>query len=375
MAKRWLTLLLMFPPALLFGQDGVYGLKLFYAWWMLLAGGIFSLVFYLLWKMKTAEGLPDDKIEGIRWFALALATWSASGLMNLLVLHPDATLAPGIGEIMFRSVFSSCNSVFILFTIPSIEIQTGGGGWARDIIAWTKSKRIVLLVAGLMFTVTIFLFLLFRYQLNVNPADTIWYGLYVPDVLFSACTIAALLFVFRSAFKDEKRRMPPMVYVVYLTLFCTLLAELSLVTPLWTGVSQEYAVFYNLVATIFKMLLIVLFAILLYSWEMKIAEELKMSELLEPEACQEKFGLDASEVLVLRRLARGETRDDIGSDPSLWRQPGRSRKNVDEMLEKKIAPKLKLPNKESVILLYALHHKIVAFAHPIGEKTAVLPGE
>jgi hypothetical protein len=40
------------------------------------------------------------------------------------------------------------------------------------------------------------------------------------------------------------------------------------------------------------------------------------------------------------------------------------RKNVDDLLQNKIAPKLRLPNRESYILMFALQNRIVLFGFP-----------
>lgn len=375
--RRILTALLLVLPASLFARNGVYSLKLFYAWWMLLSGVIFSLTFHLLWRMKHAEGSPNEKIEGIKWFSRALAVWGLSGLANIFILQqPASSLAPTIGEILSRSIFSSLNSVFILFAIPSIEINGGAQGLIKDIITWTRNKKVVVLFSGIFFIMTVFIFCLFRFQFALTGDDAAWYWLYLPDVVFSVFTILALLTVFLAAFRERQRHMSGMVSIVYLTICFTFLAELSLLAPIWLNdYIAEYAIFYNLVSTVFKMLLIVLFAILLYSWEMKKAEEQKVADLLSFETCKEKFELEQIEVIVLRRLATGRTREDIGSDPELFRSPLRSRKNVDEILEKKIAPKLKLPNKEPMILLFALQNKIIPYTRPAAENAAESPEE
>ncbi|NUN99088.1 MAG: hypothetical protein HUU01_00580 [Saprospiraceae bacterium] len=358
-----------------------YGLKQYYAWWMLMTGAVFAFVFYLLWQMKNKEKAPTAKIEGIRWFSAALGVWCLSGLADLLVLQPAATIAPTVEEILCRSIFSSLNSMFILFAIPSIEIaEADSKGILKSIIAFARNKLGVI-VSGIVFIVlTLFIFWLFRGPAGFSADNPNWYWLYVPDILFSLLTILALLFVLRTAFTDQRRHMTAMVWVVYLTIILTALAEVSLIFPAWRapdGVFPEwlnwlrifsptagYFVFYNLVATLFKMLLIALFVILLYSYEIKKAEELKMEGLLSMEEIRQRWSLEEKEVRVLRRLAKGETREMIGSDPDLFPPRTNPRKNVDDLLQNKIAPKLRLVNREVLILLFALQNKIIQFEHP-----------
>ncbi len=384
MVKFVLAVALVLLPVLLPAQDysgtvnGI-GLRQFYAWWMLLTGTIFSFVFFLLWKMKSQEKTPKPRIEGILWFAAALGVWGLSGLADLLVLQPISEGSPGVLEILCRSLFSSLNSVFILFTIPSIEIPGAKTGpILKGILAFTKNKLSVV-VAGIVFMLfTLFLYWLLQGPLGgINNASGNGYLLYVPDILFSLLTILTLLFVLRTAFNDPRRHMSAMVWVVYITIILTTLAEVSLIFPLlgmskatlpdWLNwletypASASYYVFYDLVATVFKMLLIALFVILLYSYEIKKAAELQIAELLSLEEIRQRWGLEEREVLVLRRLAKGDTREAIGSDMNLFLPRTNPRKNVDDLLQNKIAPKLRLANREVLILLFALQNKIIQF--------------
>lgn len=375
MLKRRLTFFLLFCPLVLAAQDNeVRAIKFFYAGWMMLSGAIFGVVFYLLWRMKNAEQAPKDKIEGILWFSRALAVWGVSGLLEYFVLCSGLPVQGDIGVILVKSIFSTLNSVFILFVIPSVEIRTGASWLLREIIALARNKLGVIL-GGIFVLVSTGLIFLLLHSLNIDASNPVWYWLYVPDILFSLFTILALLLVFRAAFRDERRRMSSMVWVVYLTILLTALAEIGLLVPAWQPLSAvamgEYWIAYDLVATVFKMLLITLFVILLYSYEIKKAAEQQIAELLSDEEIRQRWSLDEKEVIVLRRLAKGETRESIGSDLVLFppKNPANApritpRKNVDDLLQYKIAPKLRLPNQQQVILLFALHHKIVQFEHP-----------
>lgn len=372
MVRSGFSFALLLLPCLLAAQEGeamadVQGLKQFYAWWLFLTGAIFSFVFYLLWRMKNKENAPQARIEGIFWFSGALLIWCISGIVDVWVLQPQEALAPTIKEILFRSLFSSLNSIFILFAIPSIEIANlESRRLLRSILSFAQNKPIVIVVGIVIMVLTLFLYWLLQGPAAISENDATWYWLYVPDILFSLLTIMALLAVLRAAFKDPRRHIGAMVWVVYLTIVMTALAEVSLVFPAgafpeWMTSATTYHVFYNLVATLFKMLLIVLFAILLYSYEIKKAEELKMEGLLSMEEIRQRWGLEEKEVIVLRRLAKGDTREAIGSDQALFPPRTNPRKNVDDLLQNKIAPKLRLVNREVLILLFALQNKIIQF--------------
>lgn len=356
-------------------QEEVYSLQVFYNLWMVLTGGIASLVFYLLWQMKTKENAIQDKIEGILWFSRALLVWCISGLCGLLAQYYQWSNWVNL----LTSTLSTINSVFILFIIPSIEINPQASRLLKEIIALAKNKLGVILMGIGSIAATVFVFCLYS-SLQVAATDLRWHWLYVPDILFSIFTILSLLLVFKEAFSDAKRHVASMVWVVYITLLITLLAEVGLTTPAWVGFSvaqfSSYWIFYTLVATCFKSLLIILFAILLYSYEIKTAEDLKETALLSDEEIREKWNLELKEVLVLRYLAAGKTRSAIGDMRELFPNPrSERRKTVDDLLTK-IALKLGLPNDIALILLFALHNKIISYLHP-GESnlSGNFPGE
>lgn len=365
--KTFLFILFLAPTFLLAqdhsGQEHGQSLQIFYNLWMLFTGGIFSLVFYLLWQMKRKENAPQDKIEGILWFSRALLIWSISGLSGLLALHYQ--LPNWIN--LFTSALSTVNSVFILFIIPSIEIKPDASRFLKEIIALAKNKLGVLFMGLGSIAATLFVFWLYT-SLGIAATDLRWHWLYGPDILFSVFTILSLLLVFKEAFSDQKRHVSLMVWVVYITLLITLLAEVGLTIPAWAGFPlekmDEYLIFYTLVATSFKSLLIILFAILLYSYELKNAEDLKEAALLSDEEIKEKWNLELKEILVLRYLAAGKTRTAIGDMRELFPNPrSERRKTVDDLLTK-IALKLGLRNDIALILLFALHNKIVPYLHP-----------
>lgn len=368
MRKKIFLFILSFAPIFLLAQghsnqEQGQSLQVFYNLWMLFTGGIFSLVFYLLWQMKRKEHAPQDKIEGILWFSRALLVWSISGLSGLLALHYQ--LPNWIN--LFTSALSTINSVFILFIIPSIEIKPDASFFLKEIIALAKNKLGVLFMGLGSIGATVFVFWLYT-SLGIEASDRRWHWLYGPDILFSIFTILSLLLVFKEAFSDQKRHVSLMVWVVYITLLITLLAEVGLTIPAWAGFplekTDEYLIFYTLVATSFKSLLIILFAILLYSYELKNAEDLKATALLSDEEIKEKWNLELKEILVLRYLAAGKTRTAIGDMRELFPNPrSERRKTVDDLLTK-IALKLGLRNDIALILLFALHNKIVPYLHP-----------
>lgn len=376
------TLLILTPLTVLaFGPQEQIALAVFYNWWTICMGAVFSLVFYFLWRLKKQENLSGESIEGILWFSRALAVWCLSGIAGLIA----ATFGLPGWSVLTTSVFSTVNSVFILFVIPSIDIQPDAPDMLQQIVALSKNKLGIIVGGFMVVAITVLGFLLLN-SLSLQN-NNIWYWLYGPDILFSLFTVLALLLVFKAAFHDNRRQMSLMVWVVYLTIFLTMLAEIGQTVPAWnlpeTFMQADYPVYYNVAATLFKILLIMLFTILLYSFEIKKAAEHRVAELLSDDEIRAKWGLEQKETIVLRRLARGETREAIGSDNDLFppRGPANApriapRKNVDDLLQNKIAPKLRLPNQQQIILLFALENKIIQFEHPgTGNFTDNAPGD
>lgn len=351
----------------------------FYAWWMLLTGLIFGRIFYTIWQIRNRETrFVAEKMDGVYWFSWALATWGVSGLCDLLA----QTTSGAVGTIIFKSIFSTVNSALILFVLPSIEIQSDNQ-WLNRVVVWCRHKVSILSLAFASFVLTlgILLYLIgraaeFKNYLS-DPSQAlppVGYLMYLPDISFSFATILILLLVLSAAFKDRQRGVGALLWVVYLTLFVTMLAEVSLLFPAFGLLSDQHTgLVYTLSATLFKMLLITLFSILLYSYEKKKAEEQRIEGLLPLEVIKKRWNLDERDIKVLQLLANGKTRDEIGEDENLFpRQRASARKNVDDLLGK-IPAKFGLPENnrtQQMILLFALHHKIIQFDHFSENNTA-----
>lgn len=356
-----------------------HGMAVFYAWWMLLTGLVFGRIFYAIWQIRNKETqFLADKMDGVYWFSWALAAWGISGFCDLLTQTMKVGEVQNLADlshIIFKCIFSTVNSVLVLFVLPSVEIYTENK-YLNRIVAMCKHKSSILSIAFATIVLTLGIFFaLIAYspafkQFITVPAGMlppVGYFLYLPDILFSLATIFVLLQVLSAAFKDQKRGVGALLWVVYLTLFVTVLAEISPLFPAFgvfpKGVVDLLCV---LSATLFKMLLITLFSILLYSYEKKKAEEQRLEGLLPVAVIKKRWNLDEREIKVLQLLANGSTRDEIGEDETLFpKQRASARKNVDELLGK-IPGKFGLPENnrtQQMILLFALHHKIIQFDH------------
>lgn len=333
----------------------------FYNWWLLCTGAIFSLLFYLFWKLKSRENAPQDKILGIIWFSRALLIWFISGLLELLLKQFQAPL---ITVCLSRSICSTLNSIFILFVIPSIEVNQSAHPILKAIIEYTKHKIAVVITGSLVIAFTFCLyFLIINNGLNIEKQQ---YWIYLADILFSLITILSLLFVFIAAFQDQKRKMSLITVIVYVTIILTIYAEISLTFPSWALSSwftdSTHALLYYLSATLFKSLLITLFVALLYSYEIKKAVEYQSGQLLPYDKIKARWNLDEKEVKVLRLLAQGKSRKEIGSMSDIFpNQRSDPSKSVHDMLPG-IANKFQITNDIGAILLYALHHHIVNYS-------------
>lgn len=381
---RCLLALWVCLPGALFAQNGNTtpsndALADFYAWWMMFTGLFFGGIFYIIWRVwKRETQLVAEKMDGVRWFAWALGMWGISGCIDLLM----SSMQMKMGTIIFKSIFSTANSVFILFVLPSIEIDSDNQ-FLNRVITSCKHKLSIIILAfvSLVLTIGILIALITRVpDFNAYIADNSkalpkpGYLLYLPDILFSLATILVLMLVLSAAFKDKKRGVESLLWVVYLTLFVTVIAEISPLFPFF-GLFSEWACSLSLYlsATLFKMLLITLFSILLYSYEKKKAEEQRLEGLLPLEVIKKRWNLEEREIKVLQLLANGKTRDEIGEDETLFpKQRASARKNVDDLLGK-IPDKFRLPannRTQQMILLFALQHKIIHFEHLADDHTA-----
>lgn len=252
--------------------------SIFYGLWMVVIGLLFGFIFLRLWQRKKELNKGKEKIEGIRYFGFALFTWAISGLLSIIV-PSDYNLL----KILLRSIFSSLNSGFILITIRSIDIDNikDNAGKIYSYISNNKDISIVCLIF-VSLTFASALMLSSKFMQYENGYD--WLRLnYFPDILLSVLTIGALYVVLDNAFDD--RGMEKMRIVALATLIITLVAQILLLLPFFPEFAENgkyyihYTVIYNLFATTFKILLIALILILLYSGEIKkLKAELKQAK-------------------------------------------------------------------------------------------------
>lgn len=271
----WTIVIVFFASPILSNSTDTYSTNyhgLYYGLWSVIVGLGFASIFYIIWLKKKDDGLSDEKISGIKWFSRAILTWAISGLWIVFSsFFEELTKA----DVFVRSVLSSVNSMFILFAIPSIEVNSK---WIKqNIYRRLEDKPIIAFLFGLI-TLSTVIFFYFAKNYKSDSYD-LEYLSYSPDVFASSLTILILGIVLSTAF--DERNMRIMKKVVYVTLVITFIAQLVLIAPTLKTISENNEIYWvaqNLSATVFKIFLIALILILLYTWEVKNAKE-KLSEL------------------------------------------------------------------------------------------------
>ena len=229
-----------------------YEIMQFYGWWefvtCLFAFACLIGIWYHIGKKQNDFGQV--------WLALSILSWSLSGLVEIYYANQglstanQATMADG-----WRSVFSLCNSLFILLALP----------WFRylpKVLASTIQSKHWYLIVGLPF-----LFCLL-------PTLSRFFKLSGPmlvselDVYYSVLTLIVLGLVLWSSFTRRG-----LVSLAYLSVCCILITFVAQVYKM-TGSSVDQL----LLSAIFKTSLIMIFFALALSWVRELSEQLRPDE-------------------------------------------------------------------------------------------------
>lgn len=241
----------------------IYNFNIFYSLWLCIIGFVFSFIFFFIWrKRKTKEN--RSKVEGIKFFSIASLMWAISGSVSLFI----DPIVDCCSFALFKSVFSSINSMFIIFALPSIEIENNY--LKRHLLHLRRNKVWVYILFSVILGIT---FYLYNFCPDTLPGDV---GVYHPDLITSFITIILLSGVLSVAFFE--RKMKPMLLLVLICMILTSLAQIGLIFPdsnvFKIGEQRYYLITFEMVSsTIFKTSLMALLLILLYSWEIMNKEK------------------------------------------------------------------------------------------------------
>lgn len=247
------------------------------AFWSIGIGAIFTYTFYNIWlQEKSRKETDDSKIIGIKYFAYALLIWCINAIFasiyNFFFLPLEIAEYKFIYRIV-RTCLSTANSAFLLLAIPSIEISK-----VSPLEVLKKEKKNVWSYSILVLLGTLAIsFYIFKTELNFgfdthldSTKNGAIYFIGILDLIFAFFVIWELIIRMQTAFHE--RNMVFMTPISWLLMIFIGVSQILVIAPffnfLYLG-ENLYLLLQPSTALIYKTLLITLFIVLIYSWEIK----------------------------------------------------------------------------------------------------------
>jgi DNA-binding CsgD family transcriptional regulator len=208
--------------------------------------------------------IKKREVAGIQWFGWAILIWGIDALLKTICVG-GFEVAPNAQLLIYAGVaFSLLNSLFIVFSLPSIRHQYHRGIVVQLIQKFTF-KQVLFLFFGVIFMMTFIFVALSSLTKDAASNNYIW----LIDIPISVVVALALLSELNKAFKE--RELPFMYFPSFILFLLIIIAVVHrVVAPehLTNTFSIESWETIGVVTTIsFKFLFILLFSILLYSWK------------------------------------------------------------------------------------------------------------
>ncbi|WP_408041722.1 helix-turn-helix transcriptional regulator [Tenacibaculum amylolyticum] len=236
---------------------------------------------FVIQRVYIKEKLRDynTSVKGIKWFALAIFSWGLGAFLNLILvtilnIPQDHTLIISLGVF-----FSLANSLFILMSIPSIEHNQQRNLVIRIIERFSNKEVFIIFGGILMMIASVFLISFYSNSTNNTSNNVIW----LIDIPISLVVAFALLQELNKAFSN--RGMKFMYLPTFVLFVLIVIAVTHRIIP-----SEEVQKFFSIAAwntlgiitsLSFKVLFILLFTILLYSWKLLAEHEEQQSEFIK----------------------------------------------------------------------------------------------
>lgn len=223
-------------------------------------------------KRSTSE---NSEIKGIMWFGLAIFMWGFGALLNLIAIA-GFDWSPSNRLLIYWGVgVSLLNSMFILLSLPSIEYK-GKRGILIRLVERFSEKEFISIYLGVMFMLA-FVFFAASYTNPAISSSLIW----LIDIPISVVVAFALLHALNKAFNNRNMRF---MYLPSFALFVLILIAVThRIFPEGNTPSFVNESTWNILGTVtgisFKVLFILLFSILLYSWKFLSEKEQQQSQL------------------------------------------------------------------------------------------------
>lgn len=239
---------------------------------------IAAFVIQRVYLKERSQGRNQNSVHGIKWFALAIFSWGLGAFINIVLLtffdlKTDDKIMVSLGVF-----FSLLNSLFILMSIPSIQHNRQRNIVIR-IIERFSNKEVFAIFGGILVMIASVFVISFYTNYQENSNNTV---IWLIDIPISLVVAFALLQELNKAFKNRGMRF--MYFSTYALFILIVIAVTHRIIPVDTVSQWVSADTWNLLGVIsaisFKLLFILLFTILLYSWKLLAEKEQQHSEFL-----------------------------------------------------------------------------------------------
>ena len=246
------------------------------AYWKISISLIFAYILYNIY-IQHKKGRRKSNASGIKYLIIALLIWVLSGTMSAVYyayFETTGNVSLKIAYYFLVTIFSIGNSAFILLAIPSIEVEKIA---TRNILKKDIKTVSVYAIIILLGTMAIAFLILDVSDFSADKTPDLneflkqpIYFVGILDLLFAFIVIWELIIRMIQAFKE--RNMNFMIPVSWMLIAFIFISKMLEVLPAFILNFQEwnsYLMLQHFSLLAYKILLIALFILLLYSWQLK----------------------------------------------------------------------------------------------------------
>lgn len=253
---------------------------------------------FVIQRVYTKEKLRNNSfsVQGIKWFALAIFSWGLGAFVNIVLIDLFNYNVNDRIIISLGVFFSLANSLFILLSIPSIEHASNRNLVIR-IIERFSNKEVFTIFGGILLMIaSVFLISFYTGSKENTSNNVIW----LIDIPISLVVAFALLQELNKAFSN--RGMKFMYLPTFALFMLIIIAVTHRIIPV--DIAQQWINIktWNLIgittALSFKLLFILLFTILLYSWKLLAENEEQQSDFLKLKNDNQKLVKEREDLLI-----------------------------------------------------------------------------
>ena len=228
----------------------------------------------IYFKEKRRSASPSS-LKGIKWLGLSIFTWGIGSLLSILLWWLFGIKEHHKIMIFLGVLVSLLNSLFVLMSLPSIG-HNEKRNLVIKIVERFSEKEVFIMFGGVLVMIA-FVFLVSFYN-NKEAANNSF--IWLIDIPISLIVAFALLNELNRAFSSRGMRF--MYLPTYALFTLILIAVIHRIIPdvkaeSWMAIDQWRAIG-MITALSFKVLFILLFTILLYSWKLLAEKEEQQGE-------------------------------------------------------------------------------------------------